>query len=479
MKAAWTLGVVSPKSGKSVSLVQLSDGVGLPLRNRIAQEIATSTGMQVRIEGGPVKNQRNPRTVMDCAAGIPVARLLAMSARDAGCVAQAIATATGRRVATIHGNPPPVPATGQVWKGPGGVRARIVTVGDLRVQVVQLDSGNREWLDRKEFLATWKPPGATVKPNPSRSLAARIGRSRRRLERSRKQRRAGARKRSGKSGAAQLKHEIARHDVRRILQTGSSRARAYRSPQPPGYGERGRGGNPRGGPRVVYNRLLGGWYVVTGPHQAPLNGRFNSKAEAVAWLAGRGRAERPARNPKGAVVSIFGGKYTLEDMGEHVGKNTGRIRLFMATGRRGAQYGAMVYEDGRFHWVNAARPGRTNVPFDLAQVSPLGFFEIPNPRGADSARARKVAEMWHEAKPTSARRMKAPERVPAELAGLGALRSVVYESDKYAGSPDNPKGKQQLYKHSFKKPYPWLASDGESLFVVGGKVKVTADGLVN
>lgn len=43
--------------------------------------------------------------------------------------------------------------------------------------------------------------------------------------------------------------------------------------------------------KIVYNRLLGGWYVVRGPHQAPLGGRFDSKAEAKAWLADR-KAER-------------------------------------------------------------------------------------------------------------------------------------------------------------------------------------------
>jgi len=36
--------------------------------------------------------------------------------------------------------------------------------------------------------------------------------------------------------------------------------------------------------RIVFNKLLGGWYVVRGPHQAPLTGRFDSKADAVAWL---------------------------------------------------------------------------------------------------------------------------------------------------------------------------------------------------
>ena len=60
--------------------------------------------------------------------------------------------------------------------------------------------------------------------------------------------------------------------------------------------------------RIVYNKLLGGWYVVRGPHQTPLNGRFDSKAEAQAWLdaqraaqawhaARRARASRPTIPP--------------------------------------------------------------------------------------------------------------------------------------------------------------------------------------
>jgi hypothetical protein len=39
--------------------------------------------------------------------------------------------------------------------------------------------------------------------------------------------------------------------------------------------------------KIVHNRLLGGWYVVRGPHQFPLAGRFASKAEAQAWLSRR------------------------------------------------------------------------------------------------------------------------------------------------------------------------------------------------
>ena len=39
--------------------------------------------------------------------------------------------------------------------------------------------------------------------------------------------------------------------------------------------------------KIVHNRLLGGWYVVRGPYQTPLSGRFDSRAEARAWLEAR------------------------------------------------------------------------------------------------------------------------------------------------------------------------------------------------
>lgn len=41
--------------------------------------------------------------------------------------------------------------------------------------------------------------------------------------------------------------------------------------------------------KIVFNRLLGAWFIVRGPHQTPIGGRFDSKADAVAYL-NRGRA---------------------------------------------------------------------------------------------------------------------------------------------------------------------------------------------
>jgi hypothetical protein len=34
--------------------------------------------------------------------------------------------------------------------------------------------------------------------------------------------------------------------------------------------------------RIIYNRLLGGWFIVRGPHQTPIGGRFDSRAAALA-----------------------------------------------------------------------------------------------------------------------------------------------------------------------------------------------------
>jgi hypothetical protein len=36
--------------------------------------------------------------------------------------------------------------------------------------------------------------------------------------------------------------------------------------------------------RVIFNRLLGGWYIVRGRHQTPIGGRFDSRAAALAHL---------------------------------------------------------------------------------------------------------------------------------------------------------------------------------------------------
>jgi len=36
--------------------------------------------------------------------------------------------------------------------------------------------------------------------------------------------------------------------------------------------------------RIVFNRILGGWFIVRGPHQTPIGGRFDSRAAALTYL---------------------------------------------------------------------------------------------------------------------------------------------------------------------------------------------------
>jgi hypothetical protein len=110
-----------------------------------------------------------------------------------------------------------------------------------------------------------------------------------------------------------------------------------------------------------------------------------------------------------------------------------------------------------------------------------------NPRrslhgAGELARAHKTFQMWHEFDSSKMVKMHGPDpMIPKTLVGLGRLHSVVYESDKYAGGPDNPKGERLLYEHEFKSPRPMLATDpdGRNLHIVGGRVKVTRNGLVN
>jgi hypothetical protein len=62
----------------------------------------------------------------------------------------------------------------------------------------------------------------------------------------------------------------------------------------------GRHARNAGDVRIVYNRLLGGWYIVRGPHQTPIGGRYPTKEAAQAALARpRNPGRRLPRSPTG------------------------------------------------------------------------------------------------------------------------------------------------------------------------------------
>jgi hypothetical protein len=50
--------------------------------------------------------------------------------------------------------------------------------------------------------------------------------------------------------------------------------------------------------KIVHNKLLGGWYVVRGPHQTPLTGRFETKTQAKTWLGRNNDKEAAKYQPK-------------------------------------------------------------------------------------------------------------------------------------------------------------------------------------
>lgn len=133
---------------------------------------------------------------------------------------------------------------------------------------------------------------------------------------------------------------------------------------------------------------------------------------------------------------------------------------------------------GKPYWDNP-NPKRRNVATSggrrVARRRPRRAGVRPNPR-SEKMRAAAQFQKWQDRPDARGRwaRMKAPKRVPRHMAGLGELVEVVYRSNKYDG-------KQKLYKHRTKRPRPVLATDpdGRDVFVVGGNMKVTADGLDN
>jgi hypothetical protein len=80
--------------------------------------------------------------------------------------------------------------------------------------------------------------------------------------------------------------------------------------------------------KIVYNRLLGGWLAVRGPHQTPLSGVFPTKAAAKASL-GAAQAARDARMPAARYVTGDGRRFVDRDnalaYADRVHRQTGNI----------------------------------------------------------------------------------------------------------------------------------------------------------
>jgi hypothetical protein len=334
-----------------------------------------------------------------------------------------------------------------------------------------------EYMDR----AQGRTPEREGKPywdNPSRSRRAQYGRASRRAAPrgvpGLGSRRAARAIRSGRAAKAHY-HMMSTTDRGRFRPQSNPKRR-----------------NP-GGPRIVYNKLLGGWYVVIGPHQTPLNGRFNSKAEAQAWLSGR-RTPNPKRwnvryvrtlSPLAQRKALAFEAEQTTQVGAGLKKPAvvARARVLLDAYLRGALQGGQTVslEEVKSVWltslIHAATEvrGRPNRRVSRHKTSARRRVTNPRGRGSEMARARRTSQMWHEFPASHVRRIRGPGRViPKTLVALGEAVKVDYRSNKYTG-------RMATYTHSFKRPRPILATDPDAkhLHLVGGKVKITADGLEN
>lgn len=115
------------------------------------------------------------------------------------------------------------------------------------------------------------------------------------------------------------------------------------------------------------------------------------------------------------------------------------------------------------------------------RVNPVRGKARGNPRDSEVARARRTFRHLNQIEPGTVRRVSGARNAPNVAVKLGELVSFVYRSDKYAGQPDNPKGKALLYEHRTRRPRPVLATDpdGREVHIVGGRMHPTPDGLVN
>lgn len=119
----------------------------------------------------------------------------------------------------------------------------------------------------------------------------------------------------------------------------------------------------------------------------------------------------------------------------------------------------------------------TMQPWDRSAADPWAApAAIANPRNsAEFERAMDTFEMWHKFPAEMLTPVKVPSRrMPKHLVTLGKVKRIDYESNKWEGRPVD-------YTHKTKRPFPILATDPEAraLYLVGGKMKPTADGLVN
>lgn len=95
-----------------------------------------------------------------------------------------------------------------------------------------------------------------------------------------------------------------------------------------------------------------------------------------------------------------------------------------------------------------------------------------NPARVTKAAAR-MFKKWHGFASTNTIRVNGPRTIPATLVKLGELPEIAYRSNKWTG-------KKETYLHKTGTPRPLLCCDpkGKQFYIVGGRMRATARGIV-
>lgn len=232
---------------------------------------------------------------------------------------------------------------------------------------------------------------------------------------------------------------------------------------------------------------------------ADIGGEQPGNASQALYYLEHHRARKAKRNPRGIVAE----KVPADQLrvGDIVLPPDRELKLWMlrdaaAKGIAPGDLGIMLTEvseglaDKRGRWLlfkgylrDAWYQGRKPHPFTFKArpETPWPLLARPqqnprrNPGQSELERAKDTFRMWHEFDAEQLTPVKVPSRrMPKHLVALGKVRRIDYDSSKW-------EGRVVTYTHSTKRPYPTLATDPEArtLYLVGGKMKPTADGLVN
>ena len=61
-------------------------------------------------------------------------------------------------------------------------------------------------------------------------------------------------------------------------------------------------------PRIIFNKLLNGWFIVRGSHDTPISGRFETKDQAKQWLKRKGVSIRTTNRYISDIYRLDNGK---------------------------------------------------------------------------------------------------------------------------------------------------------------------------